>query len=82
MPDRRQRGRAPLAQTPKQIEAPASPARRGFFKVAAGGAAGAALVVPAVLAGGAVAAESADEERKTRYQETDHVKTFYETNRY
>ncbi len=71
-----------MAQTPSQTEALASPGRRGFFKAAAGGAAGAALVVPAMLAGGAVAAESAEEERKTRYQETDHVKTFYETNRY
>jgi hypothetical protein len=69
-------------QTPNQAEAPASPARRGFFKAAAGGAAGAALIVPTVLGGEATAAETAEEQRKTRYQETDHVKTYYQTNRY
>jgi hypothetical protein len=86
MPDRRNRGSVIMAQspkqTPKQADAPASPARRDFFKAAAGGAAGAALVVPAVLGGGARAAESGEEQRKTRYQETDHVKTYYQTNRY
>ncbi len=71
-----------MAKSPATTEAPASPGRRGFFKAAAGGAAGAALAVPAMLGGEAQAAETAEEQRKTRYQETDHVKTYYETNRY
>jgi hypothetical protein len=72
-----------MADQRKPIDAPASPARRGFFKAAASGAAGAALAAPVLLAGGAaVAAESAEEKTKARYQETDHVRAFYETNRY
>jgi hypothetical protein len=72
-----------MADQLKPIEAPASPARRGFFKAAAGGAAGAALAVPALVVGSeAAAAESAAEKTKARYQETDHVRTYYETNRY
>ena len=71
-----------MAQSRKTTEAPASPARRGFFRAAAGGAAGVALVVPVVLGGEAEAAETAEEQRKTRYQETDHVRTYYQTNRY
>lgn len=52
--------------------------RRGFFGVAA--ATGAAA-----LAGGATPAfaqEAPDERVKVRYQETDHVRAFYDTNRY
>lgn len=52
--------------------------RRGFFGVAA--ATGAAA-----LTGGAVPAfaqQAPDERVKARYQETDHVKAFYDTNRY
>jgi hypothetical protein len=54
--------------------------RRGFFKAIAGVGAAAALG-----AGGArpvVAQETGDERTKARYQETDHVKSFYRTNRY
>lgn len=71
-----------MADVSTAADRPESPARRGFFR-AASGVAGAALVAPALLAGGAAgAAESAAERTKRRYQETDHVKTFYETNRY
>lgn len=52
--------------------------RRAFFGVAAASGA-------AALAGGAAPAfaqEAPDERVKARYQETDHVKRFYETNRY
>jgi hypothetical protein len=66
--------------TRKPAAAPASPARRGFFKAAATGAAGAALV--GLSGGQAAATESTAEKVKSRYQETDHVKAFYETNRY
>ena len=63
--------------------APANPARRGFFKAAASGAVGAAIAAPVLLVGGdAQAQQSAEEKRKRRYQETDHVRTYYETNRY
>ena len=54
--------------------------RRGFFKAFAGIGAAAALG-----AGGArpvVAQETGDERTKARYQETDHVKAYYRTNRY
>ncbi len=54
--------------------------RCGFFKAFAGVGAAAALG-----AGGAtpvVAQETGDERTKARYQETDHVKAYYRTNRY
>jgi hypothetical protein len=60
-----------------------NPGRRGFFKAAATGAAGAAVAAPVLLAGGTVRAQQSTEEKtKSRYQETEHVRTFYETNRY
>lgn len=59
---------------------PATLGRRGFFGAIAGiGAAAAGMT-----AGGArpAMAESGSERTKARYQETDHVKAFYRTNRY
>jgi anaerobic selenocysteine-containing dehydrogenase len=57
--------------------------RRGFLKAlglgagaAAAGVAGDASLAPAM------ATESRDERTKARYKETDHVKTYYRTNRY
>jgi hypothetical protein len=57
-------------------------ARREFLRdVGVGSAAGVAAV--AIGSGPAAAkAESADERKKARYRETDHVKTYYKTNRY
>lgn len=55
--------------------------RRGFLGALAGLSAGAA-VVGAGAATPAAAQESADERRRARYQETEHVRRFYETNRY
>ena len=50
---------------------------------ALGAGAGVAAVSAAPLATAARAdSESNDEKRKARYQETDHVKTFYRVNRY
>jgi hypothetical protein len=72
-----------MAGSTKAIETPTSPARRGFFKAAATGAVGAAVAAPVILAGGeARAQQSAEEKKKRRYRETDHVRTYYETNRY
>ena len=55
--------------------------RRSFFR--AGG--GAAVVAAATIATGtdpALATESRGERDKSRYKETEHVKTFYRVNRY
>lgn len=55
--------------------------RRTFFGVAATGAASAA----ALTAGGArpsFAQQTGDERTRARYQTTEHVETFYRTNRY
>lgn len=56
--------------------------RRDVLKAIGLGAAGAAAAAPFVVAGTAVAKESAEERVKARYQETDHVKAYYRTNRY
>jgi hypothetical protein len=54
--------------------------RRDFLRTLGAGAT-AAVAVP--LAGEARAdTETAEEKRKARYQETDHVKTFYRVNQY
>jgi hypothetical protein len=55
--------------------------RRAFFRaVGTGAVAGAAITA---LAPGAAEAkpENADERKKARYRETDHIKTYYQTNR-
>jgi hypothetical protein len=54
--------------------------RRDFLRVLATGA-GVAATSVAPLAS-AEAAESDTDKKKARYQETDHVKTFYRVNRY
>ncbi|MGA7996589.1 MAG: twin-arginine translocation signal domain-containing protein [Bradyrhizobium sp.] len=54
--------------------------RRDFIRVLG---AGAAVAATAPLATEAEAdSETNDERRKSRYKETDHVKTFYRVNRY
>ena len=56
--------------------------RREFLR-ALGGGAGVAVAAAGPLASDARAdTESTDEKRKSRYKETDHVKTFYRVNRY
>jgi hypothetical protein len=55
-------------------------ARRKFLHVLG---AGAAAVAASPLAPAAKAdSESNDEKRKSRYKESDHVKTYYRVNRY
>ena len=59
--------------------------RRGFLKTLGSSAAGTAVVAAGAVATdptAAQAAESAAERTKKRYQETDHVKAYYRTNRY
>lgn len=53
--------------------------RRGFFTAVAGTSVG---VVAAGAARPVFAEEVGDERTKQRYQETDHVRAFYRTNRY
>ena len=57
--------------------------RRSFFKSLGGASAVAAVAVGVpVAATPAAASEGQSERTKARYKETDHVKTFYRTNRY
>jgi hypothetical protein len=57
-------------------------ARREFLRTLGLGA-GVAVTAAAPLATQAQAdTESNDEKRKSRYRETDHIKTFYRVNRY
>ncbi len=56
--------------------------RREFLRTLGAGA-GVAAAAAAPLAGEAHAdTESNDEKRRSRYKETEHVKTFYRVNRY
>jgi hypothetical protein len=56
--------------------------RREFLRKV-GGSAGVAITAGGTLADGARAdTETNDEKRKSRYRETEHVKTFYRVNRY
>jgi len=55
--------------------------RREFLRTLGAGATAAVAAAP--LAGEARAdTESNDEKRKSRYKETEHVKTYYRVNRY
>ena len=57
--------------------------RRGFLKVLGARAGASTLAVAGVVASApAMAVENAADKKKKRYQETDHVKTYYRTNRY
>jgi hypothetical protein len=60
----------------------ATVARRDFLRTLGLGA-GVAVTTSAPLATDALAdSENADERRKARYKETDHVKAYYRVNRY
>ena len=57
--------------------------RRDFLRKVGIGAVGAGAAVAAPLTGPALAdTETTDEKRKARYQETDHIKTYYRVNSY
>jgi hypothetical protein len=67
-----------MAQT-KKAELP----RRGFLKALGLGAGAAATgVVADASVTVAAASETTDDRKKSRYKLTDHVNTFYRTNRY
>jgi hypothetical protein len=55
--------------------------RRGFLR-ALGLGTGAAIAAGSVTAAAKADTENADEKRKSRYKETDHVKAFYRVNKY
>ena len=56
--------------------------RRDFLRAMATGAGVAAVSAGPLATTAAADSENNDEKRKTRYKETDHVKTFYRVNRY
>jgi len=58
--------------------------RRAFFGTAAGAAAGAAVGVAATMGGArpVMAQQTGDARTRARYRVTEHVETFYRTNRY
>ena len=61
---------------------PGAVGRRGFLGALAGVSASAAALVGSGATSPAAAQESPEEMTKARYQETEHVLTYYETNRY
>ena len=58
--------------------------RRNFLKVLGTGAGATTLAAAGAIVGPAAtqAAESTADKKKKRYQETDHVRAYYRTNRY
>jgi hypothetical protein len=55
--------------------------RREFLRTL-GASAGVAAVAAAPIAAAPAAAQTEDAKKKARYQDTDHVKTFYRVNSY
>jgi len=64
-----------------KTEKKAAVGRRDFLRVLGAGALGAGAAAGGTLTARADT-ENADEKRKARYKETDHVKTYYRVNRY
>ena len=56
--------------------------RRDFLRTLGLGAGVAATTMTGCVGEARADSESSDERRKSRYKETDHVKTFYRVNRY
>ena len=56
--------------------------RRDFLRVLGAGGAGAVAGAGTLTSGARADSETNDEKRKSRYRETEHVKTFYRVNRY
>jgi hypothetical protein len=62
-------------------EGKAKVGRRDFLRVLGAGA-GVAAASASLATGARADSESNDEKRKSRYRETEHIKTFYRVNRY
>jgi hypothetical protein len=60
---------------------PSGPSRRNLLKAAGAATAVTATPLAAVTAPDAQALRASPDQRAQRYQETDHVRKFYETNR-
>jgi hypothetical protein len=60
----------------------ASVGRRDFLRTLGAGATFAAAAAAPLARSAHADTESNDEKRKSRYKETEHVKTFYRVNRY
>jgi hypothetical protein len=56
--------------------------RRDFLRTVGAGASVAATGAAPIAGPAHADTESSDEKRKSRYKETEHVKTFYRVNRY
>jgi hypothetical protein len=56
--------------------------RREFLRALGAGAGVAAAAVGPLATDAKADSETADEKRKSRYKETEHVKTYYRVNRY
>jgi hypothetical protein len=56
--------------------------RRDFLRAFGAGAAGVAASGGALTTDARADSETQDEKKKSRYRETEHVKTFYRVNRY
>jgi len=65
----------------KSTDKPQAVDRRGFLR-SVGGASVAAGTIAVGAAAPAAAAENDTEKKKARYKETEHVKKFYQVNRY
>jgi len=75
------RGTGIRKETAMKHEDKAVVGRRDFLRTIGAGA-GLAATAAVPLAAPAAAAESDADRKKTRYRETDHVKTFYRVNGY
>ena len=56
--------------------------RRDFLRVLGAGAGAAAATAGPLVTAAKADSENNDEKRKSRYKESDHVKTYYHVNRY
>ena len=56
--------------------------RRDFLRVLGAGAGAAAATAGPLVTAAKADSENNDEKRKSRYKESDHVKAYYQTNRY
>jgi ribosomal protein L12E/L44/L45/RPP1/RPP2 len=63
-------------------ESKRSVGRRDFLRAFGAGATAAAASAGPLAATARADSETNDEKRKSRYKETEHVKTFYRVNRY